>query len=76
MVATSPAIFFDASPNVGERSVALCRALGVDLDPRKGGTDARCVQFNVFASNGTSRPLTLAEIEARVKGRLATPVVG
>ena len=85
VVSTCAAIFADDGPSVGEGSAALCRAHNIDPDPRKGGTSERCIQVYVFCGSGTGRPLTVAEINERVKGPLAalqtlkglaTPVVG
>ena len=71
VVSACAAIFADAGPAVGEGSAALCRAHGIDPDPRKGGTSERCIQVYVFCGSGTGRPLALAEINERVKGPLA-----
>ena len=37
---------------IGEGSIALCRALGADADPRKGGIATRDVVYVVFAGSG------------------------
>ena len=72
VVATSPAIFADAGPNVGEGSYALLDALHINPDPRHGGIDEARVQFFVFCGSGNGRPQTLDAITAGVHALLPT----
>src|SRR5215831_1429259 len=57
----SPAIFADMGPALGEGSIALARALGINPDPRRGGT-YRGVLYIVFPHSGNRRPRPLEEI--------------
>ena len=66
---TAAAIVADESaPNlrVGEGSIALAEALGVDADPRVGGKDHNIV-YIVFPGSGNRRPRELPQIEANSK---------
>jgi hypothetical protein len=59
------AILADLGPagHLGEGSMALAQALGIDSDARHGGT--RCgVVYVVFPGSGNGRPRSLEEIEA------------
>ncbi len=60
----SPAIFADRGPGdkLGEGSVALARALGVDTNARIGGTNEGIV-YIVFPHSGNERMRSLAEIQ-------------
>jgi len=51
---SSPAIFADVGPRgrIGEGSVALARALGLDANPRRGGTGAPSIAYLVFPGSG------------------------
>ena len=59
------AIFADLGiPNhIGEGSIALAKALGIDASPRHGGT-SRGVVYVVFANSGNGSPRSLAEINS------------
>jgi hypothetical protein len=58
----------ESAPNlpVGEGSIALAKALGVDADPRVGGKDAD-IAYIVYPGSGNRRPRELREIEANSK---------
>jgi len=47
---SSFAIFADVGPRgkIGEGSIALARALGLDADPRRGGIESRMIDYLVF----------------------------
>jgi Fungal chitosanase of glycosyl hydrolase group 75 len=65
----SAAIVADESaPNlpVGEGSIALAQALGIDASPRTGGKDGDVV-YLVYAHSGNGRPRELEEIVANAK---------
>jgi hypothetical protein len=65
----SPAIIADVSaPNlpVGEGSIALAEALGVDSSPRHGGIDDG-VAYIIYPGSGNRRPRKLTEILQRSK---------
>lgn len=51
---SSPAIFADVGPRgrIGEGSVALARALGLDANPRRGGTGVPSIAYLVFPGSG------------------------
>lgn len=51
---SSPAIFADVGPRgrIGEGSVALARALGLDANPRRGGTGVPTIAYLVFPGSG------------------------
>src|SRR5205814_10654422 len=55
---TSAAILGDESAGgrLGEGSIALARRIGVDPDPRRGGT-AKGIIFVVFPGSGNREPL-------------------
>jgi len=57
-----------SAPNlrVGEGSIALAKALGVDSDARVGGKD-HDIAYIVFPGSGNGRPRELQEIEANAK---------
>jgi len=59
----SAAIFADMGPELGEGSIALARALGINPDARRGGT-YRGVLYIVFPHSGNRRPRPLEEISA------------
>ena len=46
---------------MGEGSIALAKFLGIDPDPRSGGTD-RGVAYVIYPGSGNGRPRTLEEI--------------
>ena len=54
----SAAIFADLGPGLGEGSIALARALGINPDARRGGT-YRGVLYVVFPHSGNRRPRPL-----------------
>jgi hypothetical protein len=60
------AIYGDRGPRtkIGEGSIALARALGIDPSPTHGGTGGG-VTYLVFPGSGTRHPLTQAEIDRR-----------
>jgi hypothetical protein len=66
------AIYGDEGPpqKIGEGSIALARALGIDADPVVGGADEG-VEFVVFPGSGDGSPLTPAEIKGRAARLLA-----
>jgi hypothetical protein len=51
---SSPAIFADTGPRgkIGEGSIALARALGLDANPRRGGTSTPSIAYLVFPRSG------------------------
>ncbi len=49
---------------VGEGSIALAKALGIDSSPRHGGKDGD-VAYVIYPGSGNGRPKSLAEIAAR-----------
>jgi hypothetical protein len=61
---SSPAIFADQGPpgKLGEGSVALAQALGVDANARIGGTNEGII-YIVFPRSGSERMRSLAEIK-------------
>jgi hypothetical protein len=58
---SSAAIFADMGPELGEGSIALARALGINPDARRGGT-YRGVLYIVFPHSGNRRPQPVEEI--------------
>lgn len=64
---TSPAVVADVGPRgkIGEGSIALAHALGLDPSPRHGGTAAG-VECVVFCGSTRSWPRTLDDIAAQV----------
>jgi hypothetical protein len=58
------AIFADLGPrdHIGEGSIALAEALGINADPRRGGA-AGGVVYVVFPNSGNVRPRSMAEID-------------
>jgi lysophospholipase L1-like esterase len=60
------AIYADRGPRgqIGEGSVKLARALGINADPNRGGASGG-VTYVVFPGSGTGRPLPQAEIDRR-----------
>ena len=54
MEESSPAIFADVGPHgkIGEGSIALARALGLDDNPRRGGTGNPGIAYLVFPRSG------------------------
>jgi len=67
----SAAIFADESPRLGEGSIALAKALGVDPDPRAGGTGDGII-YLVFERSGDGTPLPLQEIWRRARDLWST----
>ncbi|MDB5096434.1 MAG: hypothetical protein JWM80_855 [Cyanobacteria bacterium RYN_339] len=61
----SPAIYADVGPanHLGEGSIALAEALGINSDARKGGVDGGLV-YVVFPGSGNRKPRNLADIAA------------
>lgn len=66
-----PAILADTGPKglIGEGSIRLARSLGIDHNPRTGGTTKRAVIYVVFPKSGAGQGKlrTLAEIETEGK---------
>ena len=61
----SAAIVADESPRLGEGSIALAKALGINADARHGGADSG-VLFVIFLNSGSQSPLPVSEIDAQV----------
>lgn len=61
----SAAIVADESPRLGEGSIALAKALGINADARRGGAD-NGVLFVIFLNSGSREPLPVSEIDERV----------
>jgi hypothetical protein len=59
----SNAIFADIGPKakIGEGSIALAAALGINSSPKTGGADGG-VMYVVFPNSGNGKPRTIAEI--------------
>ena len=59
------AIFADHGPNhrIGEGSIALARALGINPDPRYGGTQGNVV-YILFPNSGNGRPRSIEDINS------------
>jgi hypothetical protein len=51
---------------IGEGSIALAKALGIDASPRHGGKDG-AVAYLVYPGSGNGRPRPLQEILGRSK---------
>ena len=70
---SSPVILADIAPagSDGEGSIALARALGIDPDPRTGGTASRRVSLVMFPGSGDGRPMEPARLERLARRRLA-----
>lgn len=49
---------------LGEASIALATALGINANPKHGGIDTKEVVYVVFAGSGVGRGLPVAEINA------------
>jgi hypothetical protein len=62
---SSCAIYADVGPSheIGEGSIALAKALGINASPRGGGTDGD-VLYVVFPGSGSGSPKTFAGIKA------------
>ena len=58
----------ESSPNlpVGEGSIALAQALGIDANPRTGGKDGDVV-YLIYRDSGNRRPRSLEEIVVNAK---------
>jgi hypothetical protein len=52
---------------LGEASIALATALGINANPKNGGIGTKEVVYVVFAGSGVGRGLTVAEINARAQ---------
>jgi hypothetical protein len=63
----SAAIYADVGPRakIGEGSIALARALGLNDNARHGGTDSHSIIYIVFPHSGHGRPLPLSSIQAQ-----------
>ena len=70
----SPAIFADISAVPGEGSIALARRLGINADPRRGGTDSGILYF-VFNNSGTGTVPEEDEMAQRVQELWSSPAV-
>jgi hypothetical protein len=66
---SSAAIVADLGPTdqLGEGSIELARRLGVDPDPKKGGTSEEDILYIVFAGSGNRKGQSLAKIEELAK---------
>lgn len=53
----------DAGVPLGEGSIALARALGIDSNPRHGGIEHRHFIYLVYPGSGNGAPRSLPEIE-------------
>lgn len=64
----SYAIYADTGPEgkIGEGSIALAERIGVNPNPRNGGTDANII-YIIFPGSGNGEPLSLNEIEKNGK---------
>lgn len=63
------AIFADVGPKekIGEGSIKLAQELGLNGNPRKGGTDKSEIIYLVFPGSGSTRPLTRKELNEKAK---------
>lgn len=63
------AIFADTGPaaEIGEGSIALANSLGLNGNPKKGGTDSKDIVYVVFPTSGKGEGMKPAEIEAKAK---------
>jgi hypothetical protein len=50
---------------IGEASIALAEALGINPSPKHGGVDLRQIVYVVFASSGPGKGLSVPEITAK-----------
>ena len=59
------AIFADTGPSaeIGEGSIALANALGLDGNPKKGGTDVKDIIYVVFPGSGKGAGMSMAQID-------------
>lgn len=67
---SSFAIFADVGPRgkIGEGSIALARALGLDADPRRGGTEKRMIAYLVFPRSGLGPGKVRTSRDIKVSG--------
>jgi glycosyl hydrolase group 75 (putative chitosanase) len=67
---SSFAIFADVGPRgqIGEGSIALARALGLNDDPRRGGTGSPVIEYLVFPGSGLGQGRLITGREVRVSG--------
>jgi hypothetical protein len=67
---SSFAIFADVGPRgkIGEGSIALARALGLDSDPRRGGTGQPVIDYLVFPRSGLGQGKLRTSRETRLSG--------
>jgi len=56
---------------MGEGSIALAKALGIDADPRNGGTE-KGVAYIVYSGSGNGKPRKLEEISSITKQHFVT----
>ena len=63
---SSPAIYADTGPPIGEGSIALAENLGLWSDARNGGT-TRGILYVVFPGSGNGRPRPIEEINAEAE---------
>jgi Fungal chitosanase of glycosyl hydrolase group 75/D-alanyl-D-alanine carboxypeptidase len=63
------AIFADTGPaaEIGEGSIALANALGLNGNPKHGGTDVKDIVYVVFPGSGTGGGMPAAQIDAKAK---------
>jgi hypothetical protein len=62
----SAAIYADVGPRakIGEGSIALAKALGLNSNTRHGGTESHSIIYIVFAQSGQGAPLSAPTINA------------
>jgi hypothetical protein len=65
---SSAAIYADVGPahKIGEGSIALANALGINSNPRHGGANANVV-YVVFPHSGTGAPMRASQVDAAAK---------
>ncbi|MGH9529306.1 MAG: glycoside hydrolase family 75 protein [Terriglobales bacterium] len=57
---------------MGEGSIALANALGIDSNPRSGGTDEKSVAYVVYPGSGNGRPRSLDDVASISNRRFQT----
>lgn len=63
----SAAIYADIGPRakIGEGSIALAKALGLNSNARHGGTESHSIIYVVFSHSGQGAPMSAPTIQAR-----------
>jgi hypothetical protein len=61
--------FADTGPNdkLGEGSIALATALGINSNPKNGGTDNRDIVYVVYPSSGIGQGMPATQIDSTAK---------